>query len=88
VKDAASLREPMVTQEQLVESIRRTLKLARLEPSAKMGSVRGWDSLRHVHLLLELEKTFELEIPPDLFGTLTSVESIVSHFRSNGHIVD
>jgi acyl carrier protein len=88
VNEGVSLKEVGLTQEQLIESIRQSLKLARLDPGAKMGSVRGWDSLRHVHLLLELEKTFQCEIPTDLFGTLTSVESIVSHFRSSGQLVD
>jgi acyl carrier protein len=77
-----------VTTEQLIDTIRRSLKLAKLDPLAKMGSVRGWDSLRHVHLLLELENAYQCEIPTDMFGSLTSVDSIVSYFRSNGYLVN
>jgi acyl carrier protein len=77
-----------VTQTQLLETIKRSLRLNNLDASAKMGSVRGWDSLKHVHLLLELEKSCRVTIPADLFGSLTSVESIVTHFRQSGTLVD
>jgi acyl carrier protein len=78
----------MLTQEELIETIRRSLKIVRLDAADKMGSVRGWDSLKHVHLLLELEKTYQCEIPADQFGALTSVDSIISHFRSNGQLMN
>ena len=68
-----------MTQQHLLEAIRKSLKLAKLEETARMGSVRGWDSMRHVRLMLDLERVYQVEIPPDLFGSLTSVESIASY---------
>jgi acyl carrier protein len=87
-RDLAKGRDKMMTQTLLMDTIRKTLKLPKLDPDARMGSIRGWDSLRHVQLLLELERVCELEIPPDMFGTLTSVESIAGFLRDAGTMVD
>ena len=78
----------MITQTQLMDTIRKSLKLPKLEPDAQLGSIRGWDSLRHVQLLIELERVCQVEIPPDLFGTLISVESITAFLRDAGTLSD
>jgi acyl carrier protein len=78
----------MMTQIQLMDTIRKSLRLPKLGSDAKMGSIRGWDSLRHVQLLIELERVCQVEIPPDLFGTLTSVESISDFLRDAGTLAD
>jgi acyl carrier protein len=78
----------MITQAQLMDTIRKSLRLPQLGPDAQMGSIRGWDSLRHVQLLIELERVCQVEIPPDLFGTLVSVESITAFLREAGSLAD
>jgi acyl carrier protein len=78
----------MINQTQLMDIMRKSLKLPKLEPDSKMGSIRGWDSLRHVQLLVELERIFEVEIPPDMFGTLISVETITTFLRETGSLAD
>jgi len=75
-----------MTADQLLATMRKALKLPNLGMGDQMGSVRGWDSLRHVQLLLELETTFNVEIPVDMFGTLTSVASILAYFRASGNL--
>lgn len=40
------------------------------------SSIREWDSLSHVNLMLVLESTFSAEIDEDLMVELTSVEAI------------
>jgi acyl carrier protein len=72
--------------EQLLDKIRTTLRLPTLGPEATMGSVRGWDSLRHVRLMLELEKEFGVRIPVSDFGKLSSVAGIIAHFTSSGKL--
>ena len=78
----------MITQEQLLDTMRKTLRLPQLGPDAAMGSVRGWDSLRHVQLLIELERVCDVEIPPDQYGSLISVESIAGFLREAGSLTD
>lgn len=78
----------MITQEQLLDTIRRSLRLPKLGPDAAMGAIRGWDSLRHVQLLIELERVCDIEIPPDQYGTLISVESITGFLREAGSLAD
>jgi acyl carrier protein len=73
-----------MTREQILETIRKSLRLSKIDETAKMGSVRGWDSLRHIRLILDLEKSCQMQIPADLLGSLTSVESILSYFRDSG----
>ena len=78
----------MITQAQLMDTIRKSLRLPKLDTDAKMGSIREWDSLRNVQLLIELERICEVEIPPDMFGTLVSVESITAFLRDAGSLAD
>jgi acyl carrier protein len=75
-----------MTAEQLLDKIRKSLRLPNLEAGARMGAVRGWDSLRHVRLMLELEKEFGVRIPTDQFGSLTSVEAIGTYFSQCGKL--
>jgi acyl carrier protein len=70
----------------LLDIMRTALRLPNLGMDARMGSVRGWDSLRHVRLFLELEKALGVKIPIDMIGALTSVEAIVAYFQTNGAI--
>jgi acyl carrier protein len=77
-----------MTQEHLIGTMRKALRLPNLDAGAKMGAIRGWDSLRHVGLILELEKTYQVRIPPDQFGSLTSVDAITSYFRQQGRFTD
>lgn len=38
--------------------------------------LEGWDSLRHLELMLELEMTFGVRIPADLIPELLSITAI------------
>jgi acyl carrier protein len=69
---------------QILDRIRKSLGLPNLDASARMGRVVGWDSLRHIRLLLELEKEFRVKIPTHQLGSLTSVEAIVAYFCRSG----
>ena len=45
---------------------------------AAMGITDKWDSFGQLNLVLLLESEFDLVIPDDLVGSLTSVKAIVS----------
>jgi hypothetical protein len=66
--------------------MRKSLRLPDLAAGGRMGAVRGWDSLRHVRLMLDLEKEFGVRIPVDQFGALTSVEAILAWFCKSGRM--
>ncbi len=44
----------------------------------------GWDSLRHLELMLELEMSFGVRIPADQVPELTSVGAIEDALRDHG----
>ncbi len=70
-----------MTEQLLLDTMRKSLRLPNLDVNDRMGTVRGWDSLRHVRLMLQLEREFKVKIPVDQFGALTSVEAILAFFR-------
>jgi acyl carrier protein len=71
-----------VTAEQILEAIRKSLGLPHLDATMRMGGVQGWDSMRHVKLLLDLEKVFKVRIPTDRFGSLTSVSALIAFLQT------
>jgi acyl carrier protein len=54
------------------------LKRKEIGPTAEMGKTPGWDSMAQVDLMLALEERFGVQVPPDLFGELTSVAKILA----------
>ena len=58
----------------------------KLEPSvdwsnAELGLVAGWDSLRHIEFILQLENTFNIKLSSDEFDLTTSYESILNFLK-------
>jgi acyl carrier protein len=49
-----------------------------ISPDAAMGITDKWDSIGQLNLVLLLESEFDLLIPDDLVGSLTSLKAIVS----------
>ncbi|MCZ2836541.1 acyl carrier protein [Modestobacter sp. VKM Ac-2985] len=41
-------------------------------PGSSMDTVPGWDSLRHLTLVLALEEEFGIQIPDEEAGSITS----------------
>ena len=39
----------------------------------RLGALPGWDSVTHLHLLLDIEREFGLEIPDGIGMTLDSI---------------
>jgi acyl carrier protein len=51
---------------------------------ADATSLPGWDSLRHLELMLELEMTFGVRIPAEEVPELTSIGAIEEALREHG----
>ena len=49
-------------------------------------SLQGWDSLRHLELMLELEMSFGVRIPAEEMPELTSVAAIEEALREHGAV--
>jgi acyl carrier protein len=72
-----------VTQEELMAFVARKLRLKEIGPGAAMGKTRGWDSMAQVELVLSLEETYGVSVPPDMFGELATLPAILA-FLNNG----
>ncbi len=51
---------------------------------ASSQTVEGWDSLRHLELMLELEMAFGVRLPADEVPELVSVGAIEDALREHG----
>jgi acyl carrier protein len=49
-------------------------------------SLQGWDSLRHLELMLELEMSFGVRIPAEEVPELTSIAAIEEALREHGAV--
>lgn len=72
--------------ERVRETIATVWGLAAVDvpPDASAETFDGWDSLRHLELMLELELGFGVRIPADQVPELTSVAAIEDALRAHG----
>lgn len=75
-----------MTEAEFVERVRTILKLRELSLADSMGFTRGWDSLKHVSLVVALEDELGVTVPADRIGELTSIEALVEFFKNQGAI--
>jgi acyl carrier protein len=78
----------MTTTVEVLNFIQKNLSLGEIDLATAMGAIRGWDSLRHIELILDMSENFNIEIPPDRIGELTQVTSILDFFREEGILSD
>ncbi len=43
-----------------------------IEPQSSMDTIKAWDSLRHMHLILAIEQEFKVMIPDEDAANITS----------------
>ena len=69
--------------EETKEIIAAILKLPveQLDIEAEMTDVEGWDSLRNVMILSQLEEHFDIMFPPDDIFDLTSVKAFAEEIE-------
>jgi acyl carrier protein len=58
---------------------RQSFEIERFTDDLSIESVRGWDSMAHVGLILALQKEFGVSIPPADAVDLTSVKNIIQY---------
>lgn len=73
-----------MTVDDVQQIIQEFIGVREVDLDSGMGSVRGWDSLRHVALILELQDRLGLEVSPDMLGELTTVRALVSEMQTQG----
>lgn len=57
------------------------LPVEQLDIEAEMTDVEGWDSLRNVMILSQLEEHFDIMFPPDDIFDLTSVKAFAEEIE-------
>ena len=64
----------MLNEETLKQVIATILKvdLASIQADASMDTLPSWDSVRHINLVLALEEEFNVSIPDEEAGNITS----------------
>ena len=73
----------MTILEETKEIIASILKLPveQLDVEAEMTDIEGWDSLRNVMILSQLEEHFDIMFPPDDIFDLTSVKAFAEEIE-------
>lgn len=61
-----------------IRAIVRDLAQTPIPPSGdvRLSALPGWDSVTHLHLLLDMEREFGLEIPDGIGMTLDSISRL------------
>lgn len=72
--------------EQVRQIIADTLfiSLEEIGEDASQDSVRNWDSLQQLNLVLALEQTFNVRFKPEEFAVMTSVDRILEQLGLKG----
>jgi len=77
-----------ITMEDLLTFITQKLRCKALSADAAMGKTQGWDSMAQVELILSLEeRKYGVQVPPDMFGELSSASAILGFLNSGGRCV-
>jgi acyl carrier protein len=71
---------------QVCETIATVFALSpdQVTPGSSTETIEQWDSLGRLVLVLELEQTFGVELPPEVAAQLTSVRAVVAALIERG----
>lgn len=58
----------------------------RLDRASSRETVPQWDSLKHMHLMLELEDAFGIEFDDDEIAGLASAEALLDALAAKGQV--
>ena len=79
-----SLKEDANIESRVRVVIIRTIGLSTEESKGQLSrGMRGWDSLGHMRLLLEIEREFGIRFPVHAVAALESVSSIVNAIEAH-----
>mgnify|MGYP001295473817 FL=1 len=63
----------------IIQALKKTFpksKIPKKIENLKIGDLKGWDSLGHVNLILEIEKIFKFKFGTKIFLSLQSIKKI------------
>lgn len=65
--------------QRVTEIVNVVLGVATPTESAPTEAQVGWDSLRHIEIILAVEEEFDITVPEADFASLRSIDSISAH---------
>jgi acyl carrier protein len=68
-------------QQGLTDVIKNVLDIDSVSEEDSMQTIKSWDSLRHLNLVMAIEEHFGITFDPDEIPELTSVRSISAAIR-------
>jgi acyl carrier protein len=68
-------------QQGLTEVIKNVLDIDSVQEDDSMQTIKSWDSLRHLNLVMAIEEHFRITFDPDEIPELTSVRNISEAIR-------
>lgn len=71
-------------QQGLTEVIKNVLDVDSVSEDDSMHTIKSWDSLRHLNLVIAIEEHFGITFDPDEILELTSVRKISETIRRHG----
>jgi len=77
----------MEKNKKLINILKKLFKGSRFKKKIKeikLKDLKGWDSLKHFHLLLEVEKKFNIRFSPETFNKIKSIKDIMNEIKKNG----
>jgi acyl carrier protein len=70
-------------QQDLTEVIKNVLDVDSVSDDDSMQTIKSWDSLRHLNLVMAIEERFGITFDPDEIPELTSVRKISESIRTH-----
>ena len=52
------------------------IKKTRININSSITSIKQWDSVNHINIIIEIERKFKKKINPDIASELTSIKKI------------
>jgi len=68
-------------QQGLTDVIKNVLELDSVREDDSMQTIKSWDSLRHLNLVMAIEEHFRITFHPEEIPALTSVRNISEAIR-------
>jgi acyl carrier protein len=68
-------------QQGLTDVIKNVLELDSVREDDSMQTIKSWDSLRHLNLVMAIEEHFRITFDPEEIPELTSVRTISEAIR-------
>ncbi len=65
----------------VIDAVKDSLKTDDVDNDSAIGKPRQWDSLRHLRVLIAIERKFNVKIEPALVAELISVTRITRFLR-------